>query len=746
MKNRLLIAAALAGFSTAQGGTVIYVDDDNCPGPGNGSQVNPYCSIQVAIDAAADGDEIIVAPGTYFESIDLLGKAITARSTDPTDQAVVAATIIDGTGHAHVVACVSGEGPRTVLSGFVVTGGIADGAFPHNTGGGMYIAFSSPTVTDCTFVGNAALLAGGGMANHLGSSPTVANCTFVVNSGQWGAGMLNRSGSHPTVTGCVFTAHADGAMHNEYSSPTIVGSTFIGNSASVGAAMVNDQSSPIVIGCTFSGNAASQRGGAMANLESSPAVTDCAFIGNTAEVSGGAMYSFYDSHPTVIGCRFVGNEAGEGGGMVNKEGSALVRDCLFEENFAYHGGGMWNEDSIPTMFNCRFVANQAQSLGGGMDNFRSTAAITDCVFERNVAGVGGAIGNGGVLAVTGCTFDGNTAQRGGGIHHLGDLGTATFIDCTFTGNSAVGNPSSGGLGGGMMIGFGGPTIIGCVFSGNAAPGNGPHLGQGGAIAGSVTSPTLIDCTFDRNTADEGGGIWALVSEPMVTGCRFRENGGGAMHYASGSPVITRCVFIANAGDRAAGVFSTGSPLIVNSAFLANAGHAVSSEAGSGNGAARGDVEVAPVVTNCTFSGNSGTAVHGADMPGGQELLTTVTNCILWGNGAEIAGPSLVTYSDVRGGWPGPGNIDAGPLFADPDHGDFRLSARSPCIDTGNNTAVPDGVRTDLDGGPRFIDGLQVGAAPIVDMGAYEYRPTLLMTPAPREPDRAHAVAPAVSVP
>ena len=54
-----------------------------CPGsgPGSGSVGDPYCSIQIAIDNALDMDEIVVAPGTYFETIDFLGNAVTLWSS-----------------------------------------------------------------------------------------------------------------------------------------------------------------------------------------------------------------------------------------------------------------------------------------------------------------------------------------------------------------------------------------------------------------------------------------------------------------------------------------------------------------------------------------------------------------------------------------------------------------------------------------------------------------------------------------
>jgi hypothetical protein len=94
----------------------------------------------------------------------------------------------------------------------------------------------------------------------------------------------------------------------------------------------------------------------------------------------------------------------------------------------------------------------------------------------------------------------------------------------------------------------------------------------------------------------------------------------------------------------------------------------------------------------------------------------------WGPGEIQA-----TYCNVEGGWEGEGNIDADPLFVDPDNDDYRLAAGSPGIDAGDNTAVPLEITTDLDGNPRFHDDLGspdtgiVDARPPVDMGAYEFQ-------------------------
>jgi hypothetical protein len=87
---------------------------------------------------------------------------------------------------------------------------------------------------------------------------------------------------------------------------------------------------------------------------------------------------------------------------------------------------------------------------------------------------------------------------------------------------------------------------------------------------------------------------------------------------------------------------------------------------------------------------------------------------------------MVYFTCIQGGWTGAGsnNINADPLFVDPDNGDFRIAIGSPCIDAGDNTAVPVDITADLAGSPRFIDNIitpdtGIGTPPIVDMGAYE---------------------------
>ncbi len=117
---------------------VWFVDDDACPGVGVGTRGDPFCTIQQGIDAAHDGDRVLVAPGSYLERIDFLGKAIAVVASEgPSRTAIEREYPFHGTLGAVFQ---NGEGPDSVLDGFTIA------RHADFYGGAVQCTGSSPTI------------------------------------------------------------------------------------------------------------------------------------------------------------------------------------------------------------------------------------------------------------------------------------------------------------------------------------------------------------------------------------------------------------------------------------------------------------------------------------------------------------------------------------------------------------------------------------------------------------------------
>jgi len=309
--------------------------------------------------------------------------------------------------------------------------------------------------------------------------------------------------------------------------------------------------------------------------------------------------------------------------------------------------------------------------------------------------------------------------------------TAMLDGFTIVGGNANGDSFDGHRGGGMFSEGGSPTIINCNFSGNCG------IFGGGICNDGESSPTITNCTFIGNYGAHGGGIENFSrSSPVITSCMFSDNyansrGGGLKNQGECDPTLTNCTFTNNsAGSWGGGMYNRDicNPVLINCIITSNL-----AECGYGGGICNRNFRPNCSLTliNCTFAHNSapsGTALACFSRDGLFRTNLRAVNCIIWDSGNRIwnddSSPIEITYSDVRGGWPGQGNINTDPLFVDADGADdifgtedddFRLSPGSPCIDAGDNSALPQSVVTDFDGNPRIVNG-------IIDMGAYEWTP------------------------
>jgi predicted outer membrane repeat protein len=199
-------------------------------------------TIQAAVNAAANGDLILVAAGFYTgqgnRNIELLGKAITVRSESGPES-----TIIDAGGSQSAYAVAfnlhHGESNATVIEGFTIRGGYAF------NGAGMHLQGSSPTIRNCVFTANQADCWGAGLYFDGNASPLIADCVFDSNiSSDDGGAIFGLSGSPVitntrmtnnvgTVTGGAITIFGGGT-------PKLINSTVVGNSAFFGAAIYSN--------------------------------------------------------------------------------------------------------------------------------------------------------------------------------------------------------------------------------------------------------------------------------------------------------------------------------------------------------------------------------------------------------------------------------------------------------------------------------------------------------------------------
>jgi hypothetical protein len=194
-------------------------------------------SIQEAIDAATDGDIVLVADGTYTipdaDGIDFNGKAITVRSQNGPEHCTINA---GGNGRGFYFH--SGEQANSILSGFTITGGVIDGW--SSGGGGMLCDGASPTIENCIIRDNrteATAWGGGGISCVNSASPTIINCIIDGNSSldADGGGGIYCDNASPIVRNCTIVNNDAGSKSGGGiytfgpSSTTITNTIFWGN-------------------------------------------------------------------------------------------------------------------------------------------------------------------------------------------------------------------------------------------------------------------------------------------------------------------------------------------------------------------------------------------------------------------------------------------------------------------------------------------------------------------------------------
>jgi parallel beta-helix repeat protein len=345
------------------------------------------------------------------------------------------------------------------------------------------------------------------------------------------------------------------------------------------------------------------------------------------------------------------------------------------------------------------ITNGYNSNAGGIYCWHSSPKIRNCIISHNIN---------------------NSYSPGSGGIFCSSGSNATISNCTINNNTFT-----HGSGGGISCSDSTVSIVNCSIAENTAS------GQGGGVKCSLSSGAMSinGCDIKNNTAVSGGGVctWSGTGAGIITitNCSINQNtstgNGGGFYCSAGSAIITNSTIENNTATiSGGGVYCnwSSSPIFRNSVITRN-------RAGSGGGIACMFYS-SPNIVNCTITANTASSAGGGIYCYGINT-PVITNTILWADSpAEInGGSSVVTYSDIQGGWTETSNINLDPLFIDANNPDpnkcnFHLQPRSPCINTGDPNFISEPSSVDIDGQPRVIGNrVDIGADEFVFIGDFD---------------------------
>ncbi len=340
-----------------------------------------------------------------------------------------------------------------------------------------------------------------------------------------------------------------------------------------------------------------------------------------------------------------------GGGLTIETGSPTIRNCTFQYNSMGYGAAVYIGGGSPRFENCviKDGYNFSRTASGVWIDDASPTFV-DCEFRNH-------------YTVT--NFGGND----GSACYSGFGASTTFQRCQFIDNQ-IGNwfaqgDQSGSYGAGIFS-FGDLLVEHCSFSGGFGNGGSAITAYGGMVVrhsrfyDNFARPYPVASWVDDG--DVGAAICVLGNLPNG---RTRS--------------VDSCTFVDNYCDKGAGIYVSGSDPLP--------------------------------VTNCVLFFNRGpNALPGEDQtPRVKRQFTgsvDIFNCCVEELWVKIEDEDPVEAPSY------PGCIDVDPLFVDWANGDLRLTPSSPCLNSGDTSALPPGSNLDLDGNAR-VYGTEV------DMGCYE---------------------------
>ncbi len=396
----ILTAITCAGaFAWSAGAAILRVDATALPGGDGSSWSRAFDSLTDALAAASSGDSLWVAGGQYTPELPA-GRDATfqipsgvqvyggfdgnenslAQRGDPLDPPSKLDGSISGVGAAYSVVTFIGAGSSTVLDGFFITGGIADGSGPSNgpgrNGGAIYADDSSPTLRNLFISECSADLRGGAiyLDGVTANFTNISDCIFLDNT----------SGS------------SGGAISVEVP-VTIERCEFRGNQGSSGGALALRGGGVHTVADSefrFNDAVVSQGGAILVIMDdagsSFSVISGCEFRSNSAPFAGAVSYTNLGDH-TIRSSRFLGNDAtGTNSGAIrfdtlNASDTLLIENSLVTGNTSVVGGGGIFHDGFGDLHivNCTIAENTSSNGGGGVAAAQGVTRIDNSIIWGN---------------------------------------------------------------------------------------------------------------------------------------------------------------------------------------------------------------------------------------------------------------------------------------------------------------------------------------------------------------------------
>lgn len=687
MKFRSLLALGALFFAGTASAATINVPADQS-------------TIQAAINAATNGDTVLVAPGIYFELLDFMGKAIKVQSSGG-----AAVTILDGNNTGPIVSFIHGESSAAVLQGFTLTH-----AHTNTDGSAVHISGpSSPIIEDNVFVNNVGYSGYSGVAIGVSGgtgSPIILRNYFADNAcgTQFEDSVLGFPADSPVIADNVFVNNSCPAMYLAIASSVatkVYNNTLVGNRYGIVFQKFSSTTGPSF----FSNNLiAFNQYGLNATLNSGatmPTWSHNLVFGNT-----GADY------------QGVANQTG-GNGNVSSDPMLkywLGGDVhLLSSSPAIDAG-----DSTVSQTSATDFYSNTRDFDGNADG----TAVVDIGAAENVTSDDVP----GIAPVINVPTDQPTIQAA--IDAASDgyvvlVAPGTYYEqLDFKGKPITVKSSDGpavtildGNNGGPIVNFHTSEWVHAVLQGFTLTHalQGDVVGYGPAVNVGGSSPTIEDNVFvdnDGSTGAVGGIISGNVASPVILRNYFTGSTCGFQLYDSvigfgnaSSPVIADNVFANNPCPAFVQILTSGAaPKVYNNTFVGNRDALLIYFSSNTAGVFFSNNLIAfnQYGLNATFN-------NGA-------TLSTWTHNLVYGN-------TVADYQGVTNQTSTNGNTSSDPKLKDWADGNVKLLWGSPAIDVGAGTVNQDSA-TDFDGDSRVFDGNADGTS-AVDIGAIEYHPPLV---------------------